>query len=116
MLIAHPLADIDLVIFDCDGVLINSEELASGVCVEAVKELGLHLTPHQYADRYAGHPVNEIWRRVEEDCGKALPEDFGNVWIQMCAGCSRRNWLRSPVWRSCWSSCTIRAALRRRRI
>jgi HAD superfamily hydrolase (TIGR01509 family) len=70
------LADIDLVIFDCDGVLINSEELASGVCVEAVRELGLHLTPHQYADRYAGHPVNEIWRRVEEDCGRALPEGF----------------------------------------
>jgi len=57
-------------------VLINSEELASETCVEAVRELGLHLTPHQYADRYAGHPVNEIWRRVEEDSGRALPEGF----------------------------------------
>lgn len=70
------LAEIDLVIFDCDGVLINSEELASNICVEAVRELGLHLTPHQYADRYAGHPVAEIWRRVEEDCGKPLPQGF----------------------------------------
>ncbi|MDP4595211.1 MAG: HAD family phosphatase [Beijerinckiaceae bacterium] len=70
------LADIDLVVFDCDGVLINSEELASEICVAAVRELGLHLTPHQYADRYAGHPVAEIWRRVEEDCGKPLPAGF----------------------------------------
>ena len=70
------LADIDLVIFDCDGVLINSEELASEICVEAVRDLGLHLTPHQYADRYAGHPVSEIWRRVQEDCGQPLPDGF----------------------------------------
>lgn len=68
--------EFDLVIFDCDGVLINSEELASEICVDAVRELGLHLTPHQYADRYAGHPVNEIWRRVEEDCGQSLPDGF----------------------------------------
>ncbi|MGE3245858.1 MAG: HAD family hydrolase [Beijerinckiaceae bacterium] len=70
------LADIDLVIFDCDGVLINSEELASEICVASLRELDLHLTPHQYADRYAGHPVNEIWRRVEEDIGRVLPEGF----------------------------------------
>ncbi len=70
------LSDIDLVIFDCDGVLINSEELASEICVASLRELDLHLTPHQYADRYAGHPVNEIWRRVEEDIGTPLPEGF----------------------------------------
>jgi len=67
---------IELVIFDCDGVLINSEELASEVCVEAVAELGLHLTPQQYADRYAGNPVAEIWKRVAHDIGRDLPEGF----------------------------------------
>ncbi len=66
----------ELVIFDCDGVLINSEELASEVCVEAVAELGLHLTPQQYADRYAGNPVAEIWKRVAEDIGRVLPDGF----------------------------------------
>jgi len=66
----------ELIIFDCDGVLINSEELASEVCVTAVAELGLHLTPQQYADRYAGNPVAEIWKRVAHDIGRELPEGF----------------------------------------
>ncbi len=66
----------DLIIFDCDGVLINSEELASEICIEAVKEVGLNLTLHEYADRYAGNPVAEIWRMVERDAGKPLPEGF----------------------------------------
>lgn len=66
----------DLVIFDCDGVLINSEELASEICIEAVKEVGLNLTMHEYADRYAGNPVAEIWRMVERDAGRSLPDGF----------------------------------------
>ena len=67
---------VDLVIFDCDGVLINSEEIASGVCVEALATLGMHLTLQQYAARYSGRPVVDAWRRVEEDHGGALPEGF----------------------------------------
>ncbi len=66
----------DLIIFDCDGVLINSEELASAICIEAVKEVGLDLTLHEYADRYAGNPIAEIWRMVERDAGRPLPEGF----------------------------------------
>ena len=66
----------DLVIFDCDGVLINSEELASQICIEAVKEVGLDLSLHEYADRYAGNPVAEIWRMVERDAGRPLPQGF----------------------------------------
>lgn len=69
-------AGFDLVIFDCDGVLINSEEIASHVCAEAVAELGLIMTPYDYASRYAGMPVAEAWRRVEADSGRPLPEGF----------------------------------------
>ena len=66
----------DLVIFDCDGVLINSEEIASGVCVEALAQLGMHLTLQQYAARYSGRPVADAWRQVETDHGKPLPDSF----------------------------------------
>jgi HAD superfamily hydrolase (TIGR01509 family) len=68
--------DIDLVIFDCDGVLLNTEEIASAVCVEALADLGMHLTLHQYAARYSGRPVADAWRQVESDLGKPLPEGF----------------------------------------
>lgn len=66
----------DLVIFDCDGVLINTEEIASGVCVEALAELDMQLTLQQYASRYSGRPIADAWLRVEEDHGKPLPLGF----------------------------------------
>ena len=66
----------DLVIFDCDGVLINSEEIASQVCAEAVVELGMTMTAHDYASRYAGMPVAQAWLRVESDSGGVLPKGF----------------------------------------
>ena len=69
-------AAFDLVIFDCDGVLINSEEIASGVCVEALAALGMQLTMQQYAARYSGRPVADAWLQVESDHGKPLPEGF----------------------------------------
>jgi HAD superfamily hydrolase (TIGR01509 family) len=74
---AEPTAHgFDLVIFDCDGVLINSEEIASQVCAEAVVELGMTMTAHDYASRYAGMPVAEAWLRVEQDSGAPLPTGF----------------------------------------
>ena len=66
--------NIDLVIFDCDGVLLNTEEIASAVCVEALADLGMHLTLHQYAARYSGRPVADAWRQVEADLGRPLPD------------------------------------------
>ncbi len=67
---------VELVIFDCDGVLLNTEEIASGACVEALARLGMHLTLHEYAARYSGRPVAEAWRQVEADYGRALPAGF----------------------------------------
>lgn len=85
----------DLIIFDCDGVLINSEEIASGICIEAVATLGLHLTMQEYADRYAGNPVAEIWRMVERDCGKPLPTDFAAMVDKMVS--ERFNQQLAPI-------------------
>lgn len=70
------MSDVDLVIFDCDGVLINSEELASAVCAEALAELGMQLTLQQYAARYSGRPVADAWWQVEADYKQPLPEGF----------------------------------------
>ena len=66
----------ELVIFDCDGVLINTEEIASAACVEALAELGMCLSLHQYAARYSGRPVADAWLQVEADHGAPLPQGF----------------------------------------
>ncbi|MBY0612283.1 MAG: HAD family hydrolase [Beijerinckiaceae bacterium] len=69
----HP---IELVIFDCDGVLIDSEAIANQVCVEFVATLGHETTMQDFAAKYCGSPINDIWRRVGIDIGVPITEDF----------------------------------------
>jgi HAD superfamily hydrolase (TIGR01509 family) len=44
----------DLVIFDCDGVLIDSEGLAHQALVETLGDYGLHITLEEALEKYAG--------------------------------------------------------------
>ncbi len=67
---------VELVIFDCDGVLIDSEAIANEVCAEHVKELGLKITMQQFAADYAGSPIKDIWRRVEQRTGRVVTPEF----------------------------------------
>jgi HAD superfamily hydrolase (TIGR01509 family) len=47
-------------IFDCDGVLIDSEHLASRVEAELTRELGLALTPGEAHDLFLGKTVDGV--------------------------------------------------------
>ena len=67
---------IELVIFDCDGVLIDSEAIANQVCVEFIARLGHQTTMHEFAARYCGSPIRDIWRRVAADTGLMISEAF----------------------------------------
>jgi HAD superfamily hydrolase (TIGR01509 family) len=67
---------VDLVIFDCDGVLVNSEEIACAVCVEALATLDMRMTMREFAARHAGMPISDSWRLIEANYGKPLPEGF----------------------------------------
>ncbi len=70
------MQSVQLVIFDCDGVLIDSETIANQVCVEHVSRLGLHMTMQEFAAEYSGSPVRDIWRRVEERIGATISDAF----------------------------------------
>ena len=65
-----------LVIFDCDGVLVDSEPIASRVLAEALSEIGFPLTAQQAIDRYTGISVGAVLARVEAEWGRRLPADF----------------------------------------
>jgi len=66
----------DLVIFDCDGVLIDSEALSCGVVAEMLTEHGYPIDAHAAAARFAGLADREIAALVSQECGLAMPEDF----------------------------------------
>ncbi|WP_291995514.1 HAD family hydrolase [Candidatus Accumulibacter sp. ACC003] len=65
-----------LLVFDCDGVLVDSEPIASRVLAETLTELGFSLTPRQAIDRYTGISLPAVLAQVAAEWGRALPTDF----------------------------------------
>lgn len=56
----------DLVIFDCDGVLVDSEIIAARVEAELLTEAGFPISPEELAEVYAGLTFKDIMLRIEE--------------------------------------------------
>lgn len=65
-----------LVIFDCDGVLIDSEIVAARLEAEAITELGLPMTALEICARFAGVTTREVWQTLERELGHPLPAGF----------------------------------------
>jgi len=65
-----------LVIFDCDGVLVDSEILASRVDSERLKEVGYEISVDEMSHRFAGLTWDRIAKIIESDLGHPLPEGF----------------------------------------
>ena len=64
------------VIFDCDGVLVDSETLENQVFVECVADLGLNLTVAEAVELYKGRKLAECIADVEERLGRCVPDFF----------------------------------------
>ena len=66
-----------LIIFDCDGVLIDSELIACGADAEILTEAGYPITRDEVVERFAGVPADDMHRTIEAEVGRALPKDLG---------------------------------------
>lgn len=64
------------VIFDCDGVLVDSETLENQVFVECVADLGLELTVAEAVAMYKGRKLAECIASVEERLGRCVSDSF----------------------------------------
>ncbi|MEW2416543.1 HAD family hydrolase [Streptomyces sp. NPDC046866] len=69
---------IELVIFDCDGVLVDSERIAARVQVALGAELGWPLTEDEVVDRFIGRSHAAI----REQIAARLGEDTAAVWAE----------------------------------
>jgi HAD superfamily hydrolase (TIGR01509 family) len=65
-----------LVIFDCDGVLVDSEGISNAVLAQALRTLGLDISAQEAHDRYRGMFLSEIRADAERRLGAPLPPDF----------------------------------------
>lgn len=65
-----------LIIFDCDGVLVDSEMLSAGVLMQMMAEVGLPITPEIFRTDFLGRNFASAARKTEERFGHPLPDDF----------------------------------------
>ena len=65
----------DLVIFDCDGVLVDSERLAVRVEAEIVTGLGWTLTESDIVERFVGRSAAYMHQEIERHLGRSIDWD-----------------------------------------
>lgn len=65
-----------LVIFDCDGVLVDSEYLGHAVIADAMREQGLEIAVTEAMTRFRGRRMAECVLDIERELGRRLPEGF----------------------------------------
>jgi HAD superfamily hydrolase (TIGR01509 family) len=65
-----------LVIFDCDGVLVDSELITNRVFAAMINELGVPVTLEDMFEKFVGHTMAYCCDLITAMSGKPLPEDF----------------------------------------
>ena len=65
-----------LVIFDCDGVLVDSEIIAAKVDAALLTEAGYEISAEEVGHRFAGLNWNRIVEIVEQELGRSIPEEI----------------------------------------
>jgi HAD superfamily hydrolase (TIGR01509 family) len=65
-----------LVIFDCDGVLVDSETIASTVFAEHLLEAGFPYTSLRCREQFTGLSLASCRQLIEAEHGRQLPQDF----------------------------------------
>jgi len=67
-----------VIIFDCDGVIVDSETIALDRTRAVLRRYGLELTAEQARERFLGVSAQAIQRMAERELGVKLPVDFLN--------------------------------------
>ena len=67
---------ISLVIFDCDGVLIDSEIISATVLVEELAQHGIAIEMDHVLEHYIGHPYAVVAGKIAAIAGAPLPDSF----------------------------------------
>ena len=75
---------IDLVVFDCDGVLVDSEVLACRAVVDTLLAFGHAVPVESIAERFTGVSNKDMYAALAEDIGGPLPEEFDSA-MKRCA-------------------------------
>jgi HAD superfamily hydrolase (TIGR01509 family) len=68
-----------LVIFDCDGVLVDSEPISAATLAGALTTAGLPISPSEALLEYKGRLLSDIMAQAESRLGAPLPAGFSEA-------------------------------------
>ncbi len=63
----------DLVIFDCDGVLVDSEAIVIEIEADLLTAAGFPITADEIADRFVGLSYPDMMAQLHADFGRSVP-------------------------------------------
>ncbi|MET9220325.1 HAD family hydrolase [Streptomyces sp. NPDC003300] len=63
-------------IFDCDGVLVDSEKIAVKVDAFVLAAVGWPLSEAEIVERFVGRSYRDMTTAIEKHLGRSLPEDW----------------------------------------
>src|SRR5690348_11309011 len=90
----------DAVIFDCDGVLVDSETLALEMELEELAQLGLVYERSAYVARFMGMNNNDFYAELGADrralLGEPLPEEFRHFQRERMIKASKERLIEVP--------------------
>ena len=66
----------DAILFDCDGVIVDTETLSSTILKRRLQDLGLELDDATMHTQFAGFTTQDNLALAERMLGKPLPDDF----------------------------------------
>ena len=72
------MKNIKCVIFDCDGVLVDSEIIANQILLSMAREFGLEMTLEDAIKNFNGRRLNDSFQHIEKLTNKKLPDNFEN--------------------------------------
>ncbi|MCH4143921.1 HAD family hydrolase [Acetobacter peroxydans] len=65
-----------LVIFDCDGVLVDSEAATCGLCAQAARDAGMVVSDEDSIETFSGMALPLIRTMIERETGSTLAPDW----------------------------------------
>lgn len=77
-------------IFDCDGVLVDSEGISSRILAQTLSASGLPTSARQARERYQGLMLDEVDAAAQAQLGRPLPADWIATFEQARSAAFRR--------------------------
>lgn len=73
---AQVTPELDLVLFDCDGVLVDSEGISARCVSDALKQAGYVIDEAEVLERFLGISNPAMCGIIENETGRSLPDGF----------------------------------------